>query len=244
MAGGAEGQGVDVLIRHAGLGQLPAEDALEVHGELAVRQGGAERLHALAQPLGHGRGHIVVGLEAAGPDAGADGHQNVMRVTAVPGGQLLHGLGRDAQAGTPPAGVDSGNGFFYRVVEQDGDAVGVIDRQAQAGNVGHEAVGVIADGLQESFQHMLRLCLQDRVLVDLVGHHQMVHVRPKGGAEAPVVFQHILGIIPPGHAQVELVKGRFAHAADPGGKAMGDAPGGGEGVGGVEHHALVGLLGE
>ena len=82
------------------------------------------------------------------------------------------------------------------------------------------------------------------ILVDLVGHHQMLHVRPKGGAEAPVVFQHILGIIPPGHAQVELVKGRFAHTADPGGKAMGDAPGGREGVGGVEHHALVGLLGE
>ena len=55
---------------------------------------------------------------------------------------------------------------------------------------------------------------------------------------------NVLGIVPPGHAQVELVKGRLAHAPQPGGEAMGHATGGREGVGGVEHDTLMILLGE
>ena len=140
--------------------------------------------------------------------------------------------------------MDGGNGVFHRVVEQDGDTVGVVDRQAQAGDIGHETVGIIADGFQERFENMLGFGLQDRILVDLVGHHQMVHVSPEGGAEAPVILKHILGIVPPGHAQVELVKGRLAHAPQPGGEAMGHAAGSGEGVGGVKDNALIVLLGE
>ena len=74
-----------MAVRQTRLGQLPMDDPLQVHRELAVGQGDTVGENVLPQPLDHGGGDIIVGLKAAGTNPGTDGGQDVPGVTAVTG---------------------------------------------------------------------------------------------------------------------------------------------------------------
>ena len=139
VAAGAQGENLHLFPGKARPGQLPGENALQVHGELPrLCQGSDEVQHPRAKLVGHGVGDVPVGLKAAGADARADGGQDILGVAAVKGGQFCHRLGDDGQGGAPPAGVDGGDGLFHRVVQEHRDAVGVVNGKAQAGLVGDE----------------------------------------------------------------------------------------------------------
>ena len=233
-----------MAVRQTRLGQLPMDDPLQVHRELAVGQGDTVGENVLPQPLDHGGGDIIVGLKAAGTNPGTDGGQDVPGVTAVKGGHLGHRLGGNAQRGSPPAGVHRGNGPVHRVVQEHGNTVGVVDGQAEAGLVGEQAVRLVVQGVQQVVQHIGPGGLADGILVDLVGHNQAGDIGADGGAEPVIVLPDCRPFVGAGDAQVQLSIGTGADAAQPGGEAVGHPAGGGKGVRRVEDDAVSGLLGK
>ena len=185
-----------------------------------------------------------MGLKAAGANPWADGGQNVLRAGAVEGGHLRHCLGGNAQAGPPPAGVNGGDGLPHRVVEENGDAVGVVDGEGQARRIGDQPIHPVVDGVQQVGEDVGGSGHPDPVLVDLVGHHQAGFVHADGGAEAVVVLPDRRPLVRAGDAQVQLGIRAGTHAPQPGGETVGHPAGGGEGVCRVEGDAVVGLLGK
>ena len=140
--------------------------------------------------------------------------------------------------------MDGGDDLLHRVVEEDRDAVGVVDGEAQAGLVGDQPVGVVGDGVEEVGQDVGPFGHPDGVLMDLMGHDQALLVSSHRGAEPGVVLPDGLGPVVAGEPQVQLGAGAGADAPQPGGEPVGDAPGGGQGIGGVENHVVFGLLGK
>ncbi len=116
-----------MLSHWMGLGSSPVRNSFEVGGSVGK----------LRKELG---GDFGADFVAAGADAWANGGEEVARV----GGEVhLHfadGFGRDAGEGAAPAGVDSGDGAFLGVDEEDGDAVGGLDSQEEAGALGDAGV--------------------------------------------------------------------------------------------------------
>lgn len=105
-AAGTVGGDSDVVGVQPGALQPLGVEALEIHVELAGGQHLDGGQGGGPHGLSHGVGHVLVGLEAALGDAGADGGQDVQPVAAVAVHHALHRLGGDAQGGAPPAGVD------------------------------------------------------------------------------------------------------------------------------------------
>ena len=89
---------------------------------------------------------------AAGADGGADGGEEVGGVGGEVHLHLADGFDDDAGEGAAPAGVDGGYGAFFGVDEEDGDAVGGLDGEEEAGAVGDGGValaGLARGGVEE-----------------------------------------------------------------------------------------------
>jgi len=165
-AGGAEVDGVDVLGAEAGGQELGTigfaevkEDALGRglvagghHVEPLDRVGlvaGAEfvkivwGVRELGEELG---GDFGADFVAAGADAGADGGEEVVGVCAEVHLHFADGFGGDAGQGAAPAGVDGGDGAFFGVNQEDGDAVGGLDGEEEARAVGDGGIATARIG--------------------------------------------------------------------------------------------------
>ena len=117
--------------------------------------------------------------------------------------------------------MDGGGHPAHRVVEQEGQAVGGKYHQAEAGHVGHEAVGLIVLHPAEAQAVVGGGADAHHVAVDLAGENHMVRLRAHSGAEAAVILPDLLPVVPAIGAQVERGKDPLAHTAQPGGKAVG-----------------------
>lgn len=166
VAGGAEVDGVDVLgaeasgleLRAVGFAEVE-EDAFGrrlvawghhvepldgigfVAGAKFVEVGG--RVGELGEELG---GDFGADFVAARADAGADGGEEIARVGGEVHLHLADGFGGDTGQRAAPAGVDSGDGTFFGVDQEDGDAVGGLDGEEEAGAVGDRGVATAGVG--------------------------------------------------------------------------------------------------
>ena len=91
----------------------------------------------LGEELG---GDFGTDFVAARADAGADGSEEIAGVGAEVHLHFADGFGSDAGKGAAPASVNGGDGAFFGVDEEDGDAVGGLDGEEEAGAVGDAGV--------------------------------------------------------------------------------------------------------
>ncbi len=160
MAGGAAVAGVDVLGAQAGGLELGAIGFAEVE-EDAFGRGLVARGHHVEPLDGIG---LVAGAEfveivgsvgelgeefggeldpdfvAAGADAGADGGEDIAGVCAEVHPHSADGFCGDAGEGAAPTGVDGGYGTLLGVDDKDGDAIGGLNGEEEAGAVGDGSV--------------------------------------------------------------------------------------------------------
>jgi len=116
-----------------GIGLVAGAEFVEVGG--GVRE--------LRKELG---GDFGADFVAAGADAGADSGEEVARVGAEVHLHFADGLGGDAGEGAAPAGVNGGDGAFLGVNEEDGDTVGGLDGEEEAGAIGDAGVATARIG--------------------------------------------------------------------------------------------------
>jgi hypothetical protein len=133
---------------------------------------------------------------AAAADGWADGGEEVGGVGAEVHLHLADGFDGDSGQGAAPTGVDSGYRTFSRVNEEDGDAVGGLDAEEEAGAVGDGGVafaGLVGGGVED----------MDYVGVDLFERDECQVGRVKSGLKASAVFEDVFAGVPVGEAEVE-----------------------------------------
>lgn len=125
----------DVVKWDAGGEELREVGGAEVDEEV---RGGGMRSEEFVAEL---RSNVGADFEAAWADAWADADEDIRRVG-------MEGIdhGRDGDAGdgggcAAPAGMDYSDAVSCGVAEEDGDAVGCEDHEAEVGGGGEESVG-------------------------------------------------------------------------------------------------------
>jgi hypothetical protein len=203
MAVGAERRGVDVLLEDTGGEQLLAVGFDQIQknldwkfavsgsarGEEEQRIFFADRvgfLHFVKQAGGVGELRFEFGANvfsdrvAAVVDAGADGGFEVARASAEVAEHFSYTFFDDALDRAAPSGVEDADGVVPGVDEDDGEAVGGLDGEQQAGGGGDESIageGVVGDGVD----------MVDEVGVDLAECDEGIELRSIGqpGAGVP-----------------------------------------------------------
>jgi hypothetical protein len=92
--------------------------------------------------------------------------------------------------------VNGGNRAFFGIDEEDGDAVGGLNGEEEAGAVGDGGVafrGLVGGAVEE----------MDYVGMDLFEGDELEVVGAEGGLEATAVFEDVLAGVPVGEAKVE-----------------------------------------
>ena len=153
VAGGAEAGGEDIFFAEACGEKLGAIGFGEIEADVFRRRLVAGRHHV--EPLerigffaGAGLVEIVGGVRelgcelddefgadfvTAGADGWADGGEEIGGIRMETGVEFADGFFEDAGESAAPTGVDGGDGAFLGVNEEDGDAVGGLDGEEQAG---------------------------------------------------------------------------------------------------------------
>ncbi len=126
---------------------------------------------------------------AAAADGGADGGEEVGGLSLEVHLHFADGFGDDAGQGAAPAGVDSGDGAFFRVDKENGNAIGGLD--------GQEQTGAVSDG-GVSLANLSKWCVEemDHVGVDLLQGDEFHVGDTEGGLEAATVFEDVFVGVP------------------------------------------------
>jgi hypothetical protein len=120
----------------AGRGHVEPLDGVGfVAGAKFVEPGGGIR--ELREKLG---GDFDADFVATAADGGAESGEEVGGPRAKAHLHLAGGFDRDSGERAAPAGVDSGDGALFGIDEEDGDAVGRLHGEEQAGAVGERGV--------------------------------------------------------------------------------------------------------
>ncbi len=92
--------------------------------------------------------------------------------------------------------MDGGNGAFFRIDEEDGDAVGSLDAEEEAGSAGDRGVafaGLFGGGSERPDDGRMNLLKID----------QREFLSAEGGLEFLAVFEDVFAGVPFGEAEVE-----------------------------------------
>ena len=112
------------------------------------------------------------------------------------GDEFADGFFGDAGEGAAPTRVDGGNGAFFGIDEEDGDAVGSLNAEEKAGSVGDGGVafaGLFGGGGERPDDGRMNLFeINERELL-----------RAEGGLEFFAVFEDVFARVPFGEAEVE-----------------------------------------
>jgi hypothetical protein len=131
---------------------------------------------------------------------------------------LADGFDSDAGEGAAPSGVDGGYAAVLGVDEEDGDAVGGLDAEEEAGTVrggGVSFAGLVGDGVDK----------MDYVGVDLLEGDELEIVGAECGLEATAIFEDVFAGVPVGEAEIQdFFTAEWADAAGVGAEAV-DEPG-------------------
>ena len=133
---------------------------------------------------------------AAASDGRADGGEEVGRLGFEVHLHLADGFDDDASEGASPSGVNGGYGTLFGVSEEDGDAIGGLDGQEEAGVVGDGGVAAAKSGGR---------CVEkmNDVRMDLLEGSELEIRRAEGGLEAAAVFEDVFFGVPVGEAEIE-----------------------------------------
>ena len=215
VAGGAEVADEDVLGAEAGSEELGAIGFFQVEEDVSGRGLVAWGHHVepldgiglvaraeFVEPFG-GIGELGVELDgdfgadfvAAAADGGTDGGEEVGGFGFEVHLHLADGFDSDTGERAAPASVDGGYGAVFGVDEEDGDAVGGLDAEEEAGAVG--GGGVARTGLGwDAFEKM------DDVGMDLLEGDGLEIVGAEGGLEATAIFEDVFASVPIGEAEI------------------------------------------
>jgi len=244
VAGGAEVADEDVLGAEAGGEELGAIGFFQVEEDVFRRGLVAWGHHVepldrigfvasaeFVEPL-WGIGELGMELDGdfgadfvtAAADRGTDGGEQVGGLGFEVHLHLADGFDGDAGEGATPSGVDGGYGAVFGVDEEDGDAVGGLDGEEQAGTVGGGGVArpggqafawLVGGGFEEV----------DYVGVDLLEGDELEIVGTEGGLEAAAIFEDVFASVPIGEAKIQHFFGlELADAAGAGAESV-DEPG-------------------
>jgi hypothetical protein len=151
------------------------------------------------------RGDFGANLVTATADRRADGGEEVGGHGFKLHLHLADGFDEDALERTAPTGMDGGDGAFFGVDEENGDAVGGLDGQEKAGAVGGRGIAAASVG---------RWCVEkvDDVGMDLFQGNEFEAGCAEGGLEAAAVLEDVFFGVPVGETQIEDFFG--FHGAD------------------------------
>ena len=110
--------------------------------------GYAEAFGITGKPGRNRIGHIIVGLEAAGPDRGTDRRAHVLRARP----ERAHGLHRaaeDVRDAAAPAAVHGCGDARTGVAQEHGDAVRREDRKRESRPICNKRVRLVGDGREQ-----------------------------------------------------------------------------------------------
>ena len=147
----------------------------------------------LGEELG---GDFGADFVAAAADRGADGGEEVDGLGFELHLHLADGFDDDAGEGTAPAGVDGGDGTLFGVDEENGDAVGGLDGEEEAGTVGGQGVALAGSG-GRAFEEM------DYVGVDLLEGDELEVGGAESGLEAEAIFEDVFFGVTFGEAEIQ-----------------------------------------
>jgi len=214
-AGGAEIVDEDVLGAEAGGEELGAIGFFQVEEDvfgrgLVARGHHVEPLDGIGfvagtefvEPFG-GVGELGVELDGdfgadfvtAAADGRADGGEEIGGFGFEVHLHLADGFDGDASESPAPSGVDGGYGAVFGVDEEDGDAVGGLDAEEEAGAVGSGGValaGLVGGCVEE----------MDDVGMDLLEGDELEIGGAEGGLEAAAVFENVFARVPIGEAEI------------------------------------------
>ena len=214
-AGRAEVADEDVLGAEAGGGELGAIGFFQVEEDVFGRGLVAWGHHVepldgigfvagaeFVEPFG-GVGELGVELDGdfgtdfvtAAADGRADGGEEIGGFGFEVHLHLADGFDGDAGEGAAPSGVNGGYGAVFGVDEEDGDAVGSLDTEEEAGAVGGGGVslaGLVGGRVEE----------MDDVGMDLLEGDELEVAGTECGLEAAAVFEDVVASVPIREAEI------------------------------------------
>jgi len=169
----------------------------------------------LGEELG---GDFGADFVAATSDGGADGGEKVGGLGVEVHLHLADGFDNDTGEGAAPSGVNGGDSALFGVDEENGDAIGGLDGEEQAGAVGDGGVA-LADLGRGGVEKV------DDVGMDLLQGDEFQVGGAEGGLEAAAVLEDVFLGVPVRKAQIEeFLAVLSADAAGLGAEAV-DEPG-------------------
>ncbi len=237
-AGGAKIADEDVLVAEAGAEKLGAVGFAEVEEDafgwgLVARGHHVQPLDGIGfvagaefiEPVGcigelreELRGDFGAHFVAAATYGRADGGEEVGGLGLELHLHFADSFGDDAGQGATPAGMNGSDGALSRVDEENGDAIGGLDAEEDAGAVGDRGVA-LTDYRRRGVEEM------DDVGVDLLQGDEFHVGGAKGGLETAAVLQDVFLGVPFGEAEIQDFLGvLIGDAAGLGAKAV-DQPG-------------------
>ena len=214
-AGGAEVADEDVLEAEAGGEELGAIGFFQVEEDHFGRGQVAWGHHVkpldgvgfvagaeFVEPVG-GLGELGVELDGdfgadfvtAAADGGTDGGEQAGRFGFEVHLHLADGFDGDASEGAAPSGVNRGYGAVFGVDKEDGNAVGGLDAEEEAGTIGDGGITLaefVGDGVEE----------MDYIGVDLFERNELEIVSAECRLEAAAVFEDVFASVPIGEAEI------------------------------------------
>ncbi len=216
VAGGAEVADVNIFGEQAGGEELRAIGFAEIEVDVFGRWLVAGRLHV--EPLegigffaGERLVEIVGGIGELGGELGdevggdfvaaradgwADGGEQMRGVTSKFELHAAYGFLGDAGESAAPAGVNGGNGAFFRIDEQDGDTIGGLDGEEEAGAIGGRGIGFagIRGPLGENV---------DDIRVNLLERNEIEIGGAESGLEFAAIGEDVFASVPFHETEVE-----------------------------------------
>jgi hypothetical protein len=146
---------------------------------------------------GEGGSDFGADFVATAADGGAKSGENVLRLGSKLHLHAANGFLDDARECAAPTGVNGGDGALFCVHEKDGDAVGSLYAEEQAGMIcdgGVAAAGLRRRGFVEK---------ADDIGMELFDGGEWEFARAESGLEAAAIFDDVFASVPIGEAEVE-----------------------------------------
>jgi len=216
VTGGTKAGGEDIVFAKAGGEELRAIGFGEIEANVFGRRLVARRHHVeplerigffagagLVEEIG-GVGELRGELNdefgadfvAAGADGWADRGEEIRGVRIEFGDEFADGLFEDAGEGTAPACVGGGDGAFFWIDQEDGDAIGSLDAEQEAGSAGERSValtGLFGGGGERP----------DDGGMNLLEIDEREFLGAESSLEFLAVFEDVLAGVPVGEAEIE-----------------------------------------
>jgi hypothetical protein len=133
---------------------------------------------------------------AARTDGRADGGEKIRRVAAKFELHAADGFLGYAGERAAPAGVNGGNGAFFGIDEQDGDAISGLNGEKKAGAIG--GGGIAGAGIRGALRENV-----DDVRMDLLERNEIKSRGAEGGLEFATIGEDVFASVPFHKTEVE-----------------------------------------